>query len=133
LKGNLSVNLRTAGGWVGKEAPIFDRFFLGGLRDMRGYGFESLGSPLGGRVFLFGRGEVLLRIRGPLWAGVFGDAGSVENSLAEALDRFRYDAGFAFGVSTPAGFIRVDIARPLAEGDRPLAGIRVYLSIGYIY
>lgn len=133
LTRNLSVNLRTAGGWVGEGAPIFDRFFLGGLRDMRGYSFESLGSPLGGRTFLFGRGEVLLRIRGPLWGGLFGDAGSVENSFSETLRKFRYDAGFAFGVSTPAGFIRVDLARPLEDLESPLSGIRVYLSIGYIY
>ena len=133
LTRNLSVNLRAAGGWAGREAPIFDRFFLGGLRDMRGYSFESIGSPLGGRTFLFGRGEMLLRIRGPLWGGLFGDAGSVENSFSETLRRFRYDAGFAFGVSTPAGFIRVDLARPLEDLESPLSGIRVYLSIGYIY
>jgi outer membrane protein insertion porin family len=39
-----SVNIRIAGGLVGNEAPIFDRFFLGGLRNLRGYNFESISS-----------------------------------------------------------------------------------------
>jgi len=129
----LSANLRVAGGWAGREAPVFDRFFLGGLRDMRGYDFESIGYPRGGRVFLFGRGELFLRIRKPLWSGIFWDTGSVGNSFPEAYGDLKHDAGLSFGISTPAGFVRMDFARPISEMDRPLSKIRVYLSIGYIY
>jgi len=130
---NLSANFRIAGGWAGREAPVFDRFFLGGLRDMRGYDFESIGAPSGGRVFLYGRGELLLRIRGPLWGGVYGDAGAVEDSFTRAYRELIYDVGFALGVSTPAGFVRLDFARPVEKMDEPLSKIKVYLSIGYIY
>ncbi len=130
---NLSANFRVAGGWTGREAPIFDRFFLGGLRDMRGYAFESIGAPLGGRVFLYSRGELLLRIRGPLWSGVYGDVGAVGNSFSSASRELLYDVGLALGMSTPAGFIRLDLARPVDKLEKPLSGIRVYLSIGYIY
>lgn len=133
LTPSLSTNFRIAVGWTGKKSPIFDRFFLGGLRNMRGYDFESIGSPSGGRIFLYGRGEMLFQIKGPLWLGLYADMGSVQNSFKKAYRDLKYDMGTALGVSTPAGFIRLDIARPIPGDAKLLKGFRVYLSIGYIY
>ena len=129
----VAVNGKLAFGWSGREAPIFDRFFLGGLRDMRGYAYESIGAPDGGRIYLFGRGEVLFTLVEPLWAGTYAEAGNVGNDLRGTLRELRYDLGFAFGVRTPAGFVRLDLAVPLTGVDRPLSELKVYLSIGFVY
>ena len=129
----LSVNTRLAGGSVEEEAPIFDRFFLGGLRDMRGYNFESIGYPFGGRVFYFGRLETMFRVYGPLWTAFYGEMGNVDESFEKAQKSPKFDIGTAIGVSSPAGFIRLDVARALTPLDVPVPSVRVYLSIGYIY
>ena len=128
-----SINTRLAGGSVEKDAPIFDRFFLGGLRDMRGYNFESIGYPFGGRVFYFGRLETMFRIYGPLWTAFYGEMGNVGESFSIAQKSPKFDVGTAIGVSSPAGFIRLDVARALTPIDVPVPKVRVYLSIGYIY
>ena len=129
----VAVNGKFAFGWAGKEAPIFDRFFLGGLRDMRGYSYESIGAPDGGRIYLFGRGEVLFTLVEPLWAGTYAEAGNVGNDLGRTLRELKYDLGFALGVRTPAGFVRLDLAVPLTGVERPLSALKVYLSIGFVY
>jgi len=132
IKG-LSVNSKLSGGWSGKGTPIFDRFFLGGLRDMKGYDFESIGAPYGGRTYLFGRVELLLEVRTPLWVGAYTDAGGVADKLSESIKQIKYDVGSAVGVNTPAGFIRLDVAKPLSKLDEPTSSFKVYLSIGFVY
>ncbi len=132
LKG-LSVDLKVAGGWSGREAPIFDRFFLGGLRDMKGYDFESIGYPEGGRTYIFGKVELLFLVKDPIWTGIYSDAGNVGNSFSETLKDLLYDMGVAVGVNTPAGFIRLDVATPLSNVEKPFSKFKVYLSIGFVY
>ena len=132
MKG-MSLDLKVAGGWVERSAPVFDRFFLGGLKDMRGYSFESIGSPEGGTMFFFGRSEVMLEVVSPLWLGLYTEAGNVDNDRENLFRDTKYDIGSAVGVSTPAGFIRVDLAKPLDSINEPVSQIRVYLSIGYVY
>ena len=132
IKG-LSVDAKLSGGWSGKGAPIFDRFFLGGLRDMRGYDFESVGSPDGGRTYLFGRLELLFVVRDPLWVGLYTDSGGVGDSFSKSLRNLKYDVGTALGINTPAGFIRLDVAKPLSKLETPTSRFKVYLSIGFVY
>ncbi len=130
---NLSVNGRFYSGWVGDSAPIFDRFFLGGLKDMRGYDFEGIGYPLGGKTALFGRLETLFMVKEPLWVGVYGDAGGVGNRFSDSLKGLKYDVGVAVGIDTPAGFLRFDVAKPLSKVPEPLSKVKFYLSIGFLY
>ena len=128
-----SINTRLATGTVDKGAPIFERFFLGGLRNMKGYNFESIGYPRGGRAFYFGRLEMMFRVYGPLWGTIYGEVGNVGKNFQEAWRSPKFDTGIALGISSPAGFIRLDVARALTPLDVPVPSVRVYLSIGYIY
>ncbi len=129
----LSVNGRLAGGQVGEDAPIFDRFFLGGLRNMRGYNFESIGYPLGGGSYYFSRLEIMVRVISPLWVAVYTESGNVAENLESAFRYPKFDVGTAIGIDSPAGFIRLDVARALTPIEQRVPFLRVYLSIGYIY
>ena len=129
----LSFDAKLSGGWSGEGAPIFDRFFLGGIKDMKGYDFESIGAPLGGRTFIFGRLELLLEVREPLWVGLYTDAGGVADRFSDSVRQLKYDLGTAVGVNTPAGFIRLDVAKPLSKLEEPTSKFKVYLSIGFVY
>lgn len=133
LTHRFSFDVKLSGGWVGKEAPIFDRFFLGGLRDMRGYDFESIGYPYGGRMYVFGRFELLFSVREPFWLGIYTDAGNVGNSFSKTVGELKYDIGVAAGIRTPAGFVRLDLAKPMSDIDRPTSKFRIYLSVGFVY
>ncbi len=129
----VSVSGKLALGWVGEGAPIFDRFFLGGLRDMRGYDFESIGYPDGGRTYTFGRAELLFSLRAPLWASLYTEAGNVGGSFPETIGDLKYDVGGAVGLRTPAGSIRLDVAKPLSKLPKPVSKFKIYLSIGFVY
>ncbi len=129
----LALDGKLAFGWAGKNAPIFDRFFLGGLRDMRGYDYESIGAPNGGRTYAFGRAEILFTVREPIWVGTYAEAGNVGERFSETFKDLKYDAGVAVGARTPAGFIRLDLAKPLSKIGKPTSKIKVYLSIGFVY
>ncbi len=129
----VSVDWKLSAGWVGAQAPVFDRFFLGGLRDMRGYDYESIGYPVGGRTYAFGRVELLFMIKEPLWVGFYSDAGGVGEKFSDTFRDLKYDLGGALGVSTPAGFIRLDLAKPISKLAQPVSKFKVYLSVGFVY
>ncbi len=131
LRRNSNLSFKLAGGGVWGDAPIFDRFFLGGLRDLRGYSYEEIGQPDGGKYYTFGRLELTFPLREPFIGVVFGDAGNVSKKPKDLLTDIKADAGLALGVSTPIGPIRLDVAFPFEE--KWLNKFKVYLSVGYYY
>ncbi len=131
LRESINLSFKVAGGYVGKSAPIFDRFFLGGLRDLRGYSFESIGQPSGGRYYTFGRLELEFPIKSPFVIITFADVGNVGNRLSDTIRNPKKDIGASVGIKTPVGPIRFDVAFPL-EKDTPKR-LRLYLSVGYYY
>ncbi|MCS6958254.1 MAG: BamA/TamA family outer membrane protein [Aquificaceae bacterium] len=130
-KRDLKVSFKVAMGALWGDAPVFERFFLGGLRDLRGYSFEEVGQPRGGKYYGFGRLELLFPIREPFIGVVFGDSGAVGNSMKELLRGVKWSFGSALGVNTPIGPVRIDLAFP-AEGDF-YRKYKLYFSVGYYY
>ncbi|RMG99994.1 MAG: outer membrane protein assembly factor, partial [Aquificota bacterium] len=131
LREKVKLSLKVSGGYTSKSAPIFERFFLGGLKNLRGYGYEDIGQPNGGRYYVFGRGELLVDIKEPFVVALFGDAGNVADSLGGLRKGFKKDAGFGVGVSTPVGPVRLDVAFPIEKEG--IKRFRLYLSVGYYY
>lgn len=133
LTTTLSIDLKLALGYLDKGAPIFERFFLGGLKDLRGYAFEEIGQPSGGYYYAFGRFEFIFPIKGIVKGILFTDSGKVSNNIEEFRERFYTDAGFSVAIDTPVGPIRVDVAKPIDKlGDFTYSPI-IYLYIGYAY
>ncbi len=131
LPKSFSMSFKVAGGAIWGDAPIFDKFFLGGLRDLRGYSFEEVGQPYGGKYYAFGRLEFIIPLRGPFIGVLFGDAGAVVNKTGDLFRNIKADAGTALGVNTPIGPIRLDVAIPFER--RGLKNFKAYLSVGYYY
>ncbi|MFN3813352.1 MAG: BamA/TamA family outer membrane protein [Aquificaceae bacterium] len=128
---SMNLSFKVAGGYVSKKAPIFERFFLGGIKDMRGYDFETIGQPQGGRYYTFGRLELEFPLRSPFVGIVFFDVGNVGNKFYQTLKNSKEDVGGAVGVKTPVGPIRLDLAFPLEKDT--LKKFKFYLSVGYYY
>ena len=128
---NLNLSFKFSGGSAWGSVPIFDRYFLGGLRDLRGYSFEEVGIPTGGKSFFFGRMEVEVPLKGSFVFVPFYDVGGVGESSNRLQKDIKHSFGFGGGVKTPVGPIRLDLAFP---GERDfLKKFKLYLSVGYIY
>lgn len=114
------------------DAPIFERFFAGGFRSLRGFSFRGMGpvdtSVFGNRYFTGGSFSFLntleyqipLNAKDSLFFVTFLDHGTVERTVT--IKDYRVSAGFGFRVGIPAlGPVPVafDFAFPLnkTQGD----------------
>jgi outer membrane protein assembly complex protein YaeT len=110
--------------WVGPDAPVFERFFAGGFRSMRGFEFRGI-SPevnfikVGGDFMLLNSLEYQLPVRASdkLYFVAFVDTGTVESSV-EIRD-YRVSAGFGVRfVVPPLGPVPIalDFGFPIVKG-----------------
>ncbi|GIW70987.1 MAG: outer membrane protein assembly factor BamA [Planctomycetota bacterium] len=129
-------------GFGGGEVPVFERFYAGGPRSLRGFEFRSVGpqaddEPIGGKVRALGTLEYSFPIvpgfdesyaifwRGDFLRGVlFVDAGSVESRIRDfSFDDVRVAVGFGFRIKVPLfpQPVALDFGFPLRKlrGDDP--------------
>lgn len=106
------------------------RFYAGGDRSLRGFGYQTLGSPNalgnvgGGHYLAVGSFEYEKHLFGDFGLAGFVDAGNAFNA-----GEFDLAAGVGAGLRwrSPVGLVRVDLAMPVA-GDG--SGLRLHLTIG---
>jgi len=124
-------------GTTWQRDPITDlppslRFYAGGDRSVRGYTYQSLGPTdasgkvVGGKNLLVGSLELEYAIAKNWGIAGFYDVGNAFNSA----DDFRLAQGAGIGIRyyTPAGPLRVDVARQI-NVDNP--GYQLHVSIGF--
>jgi outer membrane protein assembly factor BamA len=112
------------------DAPVFERFFAGGFRSMRGFSFRGMGpadiSSFGNQYSVGGTFSFLntleyqipLNAKDSLFFVTFLDHGTVERTVS--IKDYRVSAGFGFRVQIPAlGPVPVafDFAFPLNKTD----------------
>ena len=119
-----------------KNFPLFERFYSGGEKSVRGYGRRRLGplsasnDPLGGLSLIEGS----LELRRPIWkelnGALFVDFGQVSTRRFDIpVGDLQFSSGFGVSYSTPVGPLRLDIGFPFnpPRGDRPW---QIHFSIG---
>lgn len=121
-------------GWLLSEEfsdlPPTQRFFAGGDRSIRGYGYQSVGPTdstgevIGGRYLGVGSVEVDWLFWGNIGAAAFFDLGSAAD---EPADDLRRGLGLGLRWRTPVGMLRLDLAHPLDDDERNL---RLHVGIG---
>ncbi|MCX7556402.1 autotransporter assembly complex protein TamA [Xanthomonadaceae bacterium JHOS43] len=94
------------------ELPPSLRFFAGGDRSIRGYGYQEVGPrvsgiPTGGRNLLVGSAEYERMFSQNWGAAVFVDAGNAFNEINEGAS---LGAGVGLRWRSPVGMVRVDVA-----------------------
>jgi outer membrane protein insertion porin family len=121
----------------GDRVPLFDRLFLGGANDLRGFNFRDVspkdvnGEPIGGdtlaRFTIEATVPVIPRVR----FAVFSDTGFVN---ADAWDfgtqDLVSDVGFGLRLDLPVGPLKVDYGIPIQAGDNNHDG-KIQFSVGY--
>lgn len=119
---------RSQVGVAGENAPVFERFFAGGFRSIRGYQFRGVGPfvdgyNVGGRFMWLNSLEYQMPIRAndQLYAVAFVDSGTVESDVA--LHNYRVSVGVGLRIVIPMFGpvpIALDFGFPVsrAPGDR---------------
>lgn len=123
--------------WVDQfdELPPDLRFFAGGDRSLRGYGYQTVGPDLivdpdkkpvviGGRHLLTGSAEYEYYFK-PKWGiATFVDAG---DAFSGTKFEAKIGAGLGLRWRSPVGMVRFDLGVPLRE---PKDGVQIHLVIG---
>ena len=136
LGAGFSLLPRTQVGITWQKDPLNDlppslRFYAGGDRSVRGYTYQSLGpkdangNVVGGKHLWVGSLELEYTITRNWSVAAFYDVGNAFNNLDDLW--LAQGAGLGVRYYTPAGPVRVDLARQI-NVDHP--GFQLHISIG---
>ncbi|CAN5153332.1 outer membrane protein assembly factor BamA [soil metagenome] len=121
----------------GDSVPIFDRLFLGGGNNLRGFGYRDVGpkdrqgEPLGGRTLARATVELTVPIIEKVRAAVFYDTGFVNTGAFDfAADNVASDIGIGLRLDLPIGPIRLDYGIPLQKAGNSSSG-KFNFNVGY--
>jgi len=124
IKGQLAV----VDGWGGSQnsdeygegVPIFDRLYLGGANNLRGFNFREVGpvdddnNPIGGNSLAYVTFEFTFPIMSRVRGAVFSDMGYVNRSAYDfSTSNVNADIGIGLRLDLPIGPIRVDYGYPV--------------------
>ena len=113
----------------GTEVPIYDRLFLGGSNNLRGFNFRDVGpkddngEPLGGGTLVRATAEYTF----PIIETGSRRRSSIDSGFVQPATRIRSavpsthgsDAGFGVRLDLPIGPIRIDYGIPDSAGWQP--------------
>ncbi|MEI9998064.1 MAG: outer membrane protein assembly factor BamA [Verrucomicrobiota bacterium] len=106
------------------QVPLFDRFFIGGSRSVRGFRNRDIGphdfndEPLGGNTMAYQNTEITFpiidRVRGAVWNDIgFLDARSFHYTAA--WEELNMAAGIGLRLNLPIGPLRLDYGLPYKD------------------
>jgi outer membrane protein insertion porin family len=85
-------------GWCGDETPVYDRFFMGGFRSLRGFAFRGVGPNVNGFAvggnFMFANSveyQLPIMANDSFYLVSFLDSGTVESDVT--IKNYRVAAG----------------------------------------
>lgn len=112
-------------GWEGDDTPLYDRFYAGGFRTLRGFRFRGVGPRVngfnvGGTFEALGSVEyqIPLLANDMIYAVAFTDFGTVDSEVS--FDKFRVSAGVGLRINVPMlgpAPIALDWGFPIVKED----------------
>lgn len=106
------------------EVPLFDRFFIGGSRSVRGFDERDIGPvdnndvPLGGDTMAYGNIELTFPIMDRVRGAIFNDAGFLDARpfhYTDAAQELDAAAGLGLRLNLPIGPLRLDWGVPYKD------------------
>lgn len=117
--------------------PIYDRLYLGGSNNLRGFAFRDVGprdihgEPLGGQSMARTTTELTFPIVEKARGAFFFDRGYVDSDpYAIGSEHWGSDYGFGIRMDLPIGPLRLDYGIPLEKDGRGKAG-HFNFNVGY--
>lgn len=124
----------------GSNVPFFDRYFLGGPDNLRGFVFKGVGpriagEPVGGNTWTWVTAEYSVRILEPLRVAVFYDGGFVaRKELDWDFSKYNDDVGFGLRIFVMGAPLRLDWGIPLrGDGVNDKKKLRFHFSYGIVF
>ena len=121
----------------GDRVPIFDRLFLGGSNDLRGFEFRDVGprdihgEPLGGKSLAKATVELTVPIIEKARGAIFYDTGFVNSEAWDYnADHVASDVGVGVRLDLPIGPLRIDYGYPVERDGRKRGG-KFNFNVGY--
>ena len=119
---------------AGSTLPFYERFYLGGAYDMRGFGYNDVGAydtwdttsgnqPMGGQTYGYLSGEYTIRAAENLRFALFYDHGFVNRGAAKFnLGEANSDWGVGARILLGGAVMRLDFGFPLKTTKNPITG-----------
>jgi outer membrane protein insertion porin family len=133
----INGEIATANQWgSGTEVPIFERLFLGGSNNLRGFPFREVGpqqngEPTGGQSMARATIEWTFPIIEKARGAVFYDTGFVNSSAwSFGFNNIASDIGVGLRLDLPIGPLRLDYGYPL-QRDGYHGGGHFNFNVGY--
>jgi outer membrane protein insertion porin family len=122
---------------VVSNVPIFDRLFLGGSNNLRGFAFRDVGprdasgEPLGGNSMARATAELTFPIIEKARGAVFYDVGFVNGDAYDfSTQDVASDVGIGIRLDLPVGPLRIDYGIPIQKDGRSGTG-HFNFNVGY--
>ena len=127
----LFFHLKTSAGWVSHNAPIFEKFYLGGIKNLKGYSYESVAPKGGGDIYWYSTLEGGLKVSSN-GLYIFGgtDVGNCVKRNQNPFKGLKKDIFLGVGTITSLGPLRFVVAAPL-EGKITFSNLRYLFLLGF--
>jgi outer membrane protein insertion porin family len=120
------------------RVPLFDRFFVGGSRSVRGFDFREIGpqvqgEPIGGRTMAYTNAEITFPIMDRVRGALFVDAGFNNQDVFDySVDDINVGTGIGLRMNLPIGPLRFDLGFPIVVDDNNEVGdMEFHFDVGY--
>lgn len=122
----------------GDQVPIFDRLYLGGANNLRGFNFRDVSprdendDPIGGNTLARLTAEYTFPVVDRVRGAVFYDTGIVNRGAYEfSTSHIASDVGIGVRLDLPIGPVRIDYGIPIQKGYEKGSGGKFNFNIGY--
>ena len=122
----------------GDRVPIFDRLYLGGANNLRGFKFRDVGpkdsdnEPLGGNTLARATVEYTFPVVEKVRGAVFYDIGFVNGGSYDfGGGNVSSDIGVGVRLDLPIGPVRIDYGFPVQNGSNSSGSGKFNFNIGY--
>lgn len=121
----------------GIAVPIYDRLFLGGANNLRGFDYRDVGpkdrfgEPIGGGTLYRATVELTFPIIEKVRGAVFYDIGAVDIRSFHAGGRAASDVGIGVRLDLPIGPLRLDYGLPITTGGNNDRKGQFNFNVGY--
>jgi len=134
----INSEVATVDSWgSGSDVPIFERLYLGGSNNLRGFPFREVGpkdvngEPLGGNTMARTTVELTFPIIEKARGAIFYDMGFVNGAAwSFGFDHVASDVGVGLRLDLPIGPLRIDYGYPI-QRDGYNGGGKFNFSVGY--
>jgi outer membrane protein insertion porin family len=127
----LFIGNKLSFGAVSKNAPPFEKFYLGGLKDLKGYTYEAIAPYGGGSYYWYYGFEVGIPVVSSIYLFTGFDTGNSVNNAKELFKNVKSDAFLGAGTVSALGPIRFGVAFPYENNRFKLKDFKIFMSVGF--